>query len=253
MGVKRNVDTGRKDKLGRPIKVSAHKNDSHNIKKQALMDDNSARAQENWDAFNNGNLKAEIMDVMTAYKDVEEEFWSTPEAIELLESMDIHFKERWEYAGDWEYIYHTWQGKNGWMGDPDDLNLTDKQVPHSVRAMNLEEEFKDNYKYLCKNYGRPIKARTRWVWYAPNENKVYKMFINEEGLVQASDEITDSQHPDGVMVETSLADFGEGMVIQSGMVTYIDSSDPDYPSWALSVDCGQVGRDIHGNIVAYDL
>lgn len=82
-----------------------------------------------------------------------------------------------------------------------------------------------------------------------SEYPTYKGWV----ILTCSDEITDSQHPDGVMVETSLADFGEGMVIQSGMVTYIDSSHPDYPSWAMSVDCGQVGMDVDGNIVAYDL
>jgi hypothetical protein len=106
----------------------------------------------------------------------------------------------------------------------------------------------------ARHYGQPELGRTRAV-FARNEGWVVKVPLDDEGLAGNGHEANWSAHDLIPLAECHLVEDSTGgiQVLHMRRVEPEHISYADGPDWLGLVDCGQVGRDRDGRLVAYDL
>lgn len=116
--------------------------------------------------------------------------------------------------------------------------------------------------HYTRQYGQPLLGRTRAV-FDRGDGYMVKVAMNGEGLMANRSEILTHEEPDSYIpvapcrMETDYSVVPEGMeVLVMEKVDIKGASHLSYkemPDWVGSVDCGQVGYDSKGRLVAYDL
>lgn len=116
--------------------------------------------------------------------------------------------------------------------------------------------------HYTKQYGQPLLGRTRAV-FDRGDGYMVKVPMNGEGLMANQSEIMTHEAKDPYIpvaecrMETDYSVVPEGMPVLVMEKVDIESASKlrykDMPDWVGSVDCGQVGYDRKGRLVAYDL
>lgn len=206
-----------------------------------------------WEWYENQETRDSLSGISYHGGDIEDDFWESEQALSLVES---HGKDT--TVDQWERAYIEFQSENGWMGDPDEIKNVYPPSPYFLDGdSEAARLFSVDYENLCKRYGKPMKARTRWVFFDTENNRVLKLVGTNSGLIDSANEVGESKREDSIMCNTQWAeDMGwgqSGLILESEMVTPINSDDPRFPEWANSIDCGQVGITEDGEVKAYDM
>lgn len=116
--------------------------------------------------------------------------------------------------------------------------------------------------HYTKKYGQPLLGRTRAV-FDRGDSYMVKVPMNGEDLMANQSEIMTYEAKDPYIpvaecrMETDYSVVPEGMPVLVMEKVDIESASKlrykDMPDWVGSVDCGQVGYDRKGRLVAYDL
>ena len=146
--------------------------------------------------------------------------------------------------------------------------LNDKSAQQFMKDLeynrNVEQDafqfYKDTIKENAKKYGIPLVARTRLVFKDADRGMVIKVPFTGEGEMANYAEarayrnyVEDSENYIPV-AKCHMTGSGDIYVLEMEQVAPVKNPySPEYPDWVSLVDCGQVGHDKNGELVAYDL
>lgn len=119
----------------------------------------------------------------------------------------------------------------------------------------FKEEYGDVALMMSGKFWKPRMGRTRMVFVDDENNCVYKVPMNSEGMLASSKENKVASDPEKYVVRVAQCEYVniEGIFVLKMEKVNVDIDPDDKPDWADYVDCGQIGRTVDGRVVAFDL
>lgn len=143
--------------------------------------------------------------------------------------------------------------------------LTDKQSKKFITQLKeyssaedfVMDYYEDSIRSHTLQYGTPLVARTRVVFLDKDNNQVIKIPLTSEGEMSNYREAKYSSSTEETYIKVascSMVKDGEVEVLHmEHVVIEPNPYGENMPDWVKSVDCGQVGYNSKGELVAYDL